>query len=747
MNLSRAIVDFTLKNRALIISIWLVFLSIGTWGLTKLTVSSDNRVFYSENNKAFNELREFENKYLPNHNITFLLSSDVQDAPLEELIHAVSWLSEKAWTIENVIRVDSIDNYPTVADSSEDSFTLSTIVEASCESVSKCENLKRISTPSAGIDQRLISKDRKSLAVVLTLELDESDANQIQRIVDDTAKLKKEFGERFPTIQNHHTGGIPMMHAFGVAADQDSATLAPITLAVIFLITSWLTQSIRATLFLVASGASSAVITLGSAGHLGHVLNPATSIASILILTLVVTSAMHFVSSFLNDSQIYDRYIATINATKVNLRPILLATATSMAGFASLLSADAPPIGQLGAMACFGVFLGTLHIFSLGPIFMQFVPSKSKPSPAQIIALFASKIMLSKKQVALMLLGLIAIAAGLSKLSINDDFVKYFDSRFEFRSETDYVSERLSGPNHLELDVETTSDLGIFDPVYLRETNELVIFLREKAVVANVYSLVDIFREIEPLFEKSQFDASDEELAQFYLAFELSLRQGQSSTDFISTDQQSSRVSIILGDSDSSSIRDLMTSLENWDSGSDRIELTVTGENAPVANLTPTNFREMILGIGTTLLVAAILVAVVLGSWRLAILCLLCTIAPIVLGFGLWGWTLTEIGLASVVVLAITIGIVIDDAIHIISRYQEISESESEYSSPVEQTIRIAGGAIVSSSIALASGFAILTFSGFGVNAAMGACTALIVLAALAIDLFVLPWLLRLQAG
>ncbi len=742
MIVARKIVNFSLSHKTALLAFWLACLCFSLWGTTKLTVSSDNRVFYSESNASFKQLKSFENKYLPNHNVSFLLSIPEDENDPSQLIHAVSWLTQEAWEIENVIRVDSIDSYPTAVDTEGEEFTLATIVEVVCESRLVCTNTDYLNAPPTGIDRRLISADRKSLAVSLALELDQSDTTQIERIVGDIGTLEKKFRAAFPEIELNYTGGIPMMHAFSIAADQDSSQLAPFTLLLIFLIASWLIGSVKAGFLLLTAGASCALLTLGLAGHLGHVINPATSIVSILILTLVVTSAMHFVSSYQNDSQLYDSYRAIVNAVNVNLRPIALATITSVAGFLSLTFADAPPVGQLGAMAALGVILGAAHIFFLGPIFVPLLPNKTRPNLSQRIALTASKARMNKTQATFAIGVLVLCGLGSCKLTINDDFVKYFDESFEFRIGTDYVSKHLSGPNHLEVDLSAHENETIFNNAYLQETDKLVHHIREQQGVANVFSIVDVFMEIEPLFDMSQFEASDDELAQFYLAFELSLREGQSTTDYVSNDQESSRVSIILGESDSSSIQKLIEDIEDWSRKNISLGVTVTGENAPVADLTPSNFKSMSAGIAGTLLIAAVLIAITLSSLKLAAICVLCTAAPIAIGFGLWGWIFTEIGLASVVVLAITIGIVIDDAIHIITRYQNIQANEPQYSSAIEQTIRIAGGAIVSSSIALAAGFAVLAFSGFGVNAAMGVCTAIIVLSALCVDLLILPWLL-----
>ena len=743
MVLARRIAAFSLNNRGLILVSWVTIIALSLWGTTKLTVSSDNRVFYSENNLAFKTLKSLENRYLPNHNISFLATAKSrEESSLGELVESVRWLSQRAWEIENVIRVDSIDNYPVATDSTEDSFALATIAEVVCPEARGCKEIHHLQHPPLGIDRRLISTDRQSLAVSLSLELGDTDTDQIRRITRAVEDLRREFNEIFPDISLHHTGGIPMMHAFSLAADQDSARLVPYTLILIFILTCILIGSIKSALLLLTLGASSALITLGMSGHLGHVINPATSISSIMILTLVVTSAMHFVSSYINDSRLYDNYRATINAIKANLRPIILATLTSLAGFLSLTFADAPPIGQLGLMAATGVLLGTLHIFILGPILIRYLPANTKPNLSQRISQYFSKARLTGIQAAITTAILAIIALGILGLKINDDFVEYFDSSFEFRTNTDYITEHLSGPNHLEIEVLAANAGSIFNQASLSDVNKLSQHLRSQDSIASVFSIVDIFHQIEPMFQVSQFEASEDELAQFYLAFELSLRQGQSTTDYVSSDQSGTRISVILGRSDSNSIRNLIDEIENWSAQNLASLVVVTGENAPVAYLTPSNFRSMAFGIAGTLVVAALLIAASLRSIRLAVMCLACTAAPIAVGFGMWGWVFGEIGLASVIVLAITIGIVIDDAIHMITRYQEIRQSDAQYSSSIEQTIRIAGGAIVASSIALASGFAVLSISGFGVNAAMGLCTAIIVISALFVDLVILPWAL-----
>lgn len=110
------------------------------------------------------------------------------------------------------------------------------------------------------------------------------------------------------------------------------------------------------------------------------------------------------------------------------------------------------------------------------------------------------------------------------------------------------------------------------------------------------------------------------------------------------------------------------------------------------------------------------------------------------MGFGLWGWVVGEIGLAASVISAMTIGIVVDDAIHIIYRYRHAREEMGENpDEAVRMTMLTVGNAIFSTSIALAAGFALLGLSSFQVNRALGLCTMFVIICGLVVDVILVP--------
>jgi len=118
-------------------------------------------------------------------------------------------------------------------------------------------------------------------------------------------------------------------------------------------------------------------------------------------------------------------------------------------------------------------------------------------------------------------------------------------------------------------------------------------------------------------------------------------------------------------------------------------------------------------------------------------------LVPIATAFGLWGIFVGQIGLALSVVSGITLGIVVDDTVHFLSKYLR---AQREKGLGAEDAVRYAfstvGTALWVTSLVLVLGFGILAFSKFELNAGMGLLTALTIGLALAADFLFLPALL-----
>ena len=100
-------------------------------------------------------------------------------------------------------------------------------------------------------------------------------------------------------------------------------------------------------------------------------------------------------------------------------------------------------------------------------------------------------------------------------------------------------------------------------------------------------------------------------------------------------------------------------------------------------------------------------------------------------------------GLALSIIASVTLGIIVDDTIHFLSKYlRAVREHGSSPEQAVQYAFSNVGVALTFTTIVLAIGFMILALSPFQVNAQMGLMTAITVVLALVIDFLFLPPLL-----
>jgi predicted RND superfamily exporter protein len=730
-----------------------MLLLCSSYGIRHLSISPDNRVFYGPSNKDFQRFLEFEANYTSNNNILFVVHASHRIYE-QNYAEALRWLSSHVWMIDNVIRVDSLATYPH-AIGYMDTVQVTPLLDWICPAEDSCVRPDTLLSNHPELTNRLISSDLESVGVLVTLNLNIGAVGTIEKITQQAHSLVNRFQSKYPGYEVVFTGGIPMMAAFAQASARDLSILLPIaTILILGLLYAFL-GSARVALLVFSLGLAASAITLGLAGFLGHTINNATSIVPLIILTLVITSSMHVVlhhQRLTENSPTKETLIAAAKtAAENNTPPVTISALTSIVGLLSLSFVDSPPLQQLGQMSAFGVLIGATMTLSVLPIFLGTIQpryaSQLSISLRHLINSYARLIESGRFRTSLAALVLIVLVMGIPRLEINDNFVDYFAVGTPFRDSTDRATELLAGPNHIEVLVSTGDyESSVFEATHLQTVKALSSFLSELDQVSNVFSFYDIMRNVAQAVspETPLEKATHNELAQWFLVYELSLQHGHSVSDFVNQSQSESRISVLLKETSSADIQALEERIRDWEiRHSEGASLSITGENIPVAHLSELNIKSMIYGLGGSILFSALIIGIVFNSARLSIAALLSIVVPVLAGFGFWGWTIGQIGLASTAIVALTIGVVVDDAVHLIFRYLDglrtLGLNAMEASA---YSIHRAGSAISTTSIVMIGGLGVLLFSDFTVNSSFGACTCLIIALALIFDMLVLPRIL-----
>lgn len=163
------------------------------------------------------------------------------------------------------------------------------------------------------------------------------------------------------------------------------------------------------------------------------------------------------------------------------------------------------------------------------------------------------------------------------------------------------------------------------------------------------------------------------------------------------------------------------------------------------AHLTQRQINSMIKGTAVALILISLVLAFAIRSPRFGLLSLIPNITPLLVGLGIWGLTVGYINTGISIVFGMTLGIIVDDTVHFLSKYlrarREMGKSPED---AVRYAFKTVGQALVVTTFVLVMGFLVLAQSDFGMNSGMSKITMLIISLALILDFLLLPSLLVL---
>jgi len=347
--------------------------------------------------------------------------------------------------------------------------------------------------------------------------------------------------------------------------------------------------------------------------------------------------------------------------------------------------------------------------------------------------------------------GSLALVAFIPTMQFNDQWVQYFDKRIEFRVDSD-AAQNYFGMYPIEYSVPAQGPGGISEPEFLSKLEELTGFLREQPHVTHVYSLSDIMKRLNRNMHADQDSyyriPADRDLsAQYLLLYELSLPYGLDLNDRINVDKSATRVTATLDRATSTETRQFLANVDAWMKNNLPAYMYAKPTSAAVmfTYISERNMQNMVTGTILAVIAIALIMMFALRSVRLGILSLVPNGVPILTTFGAWALLVGEVGFSVATVASIALGIIVDDTVHLLSKYVR---GRDERNLGVEDSIRYAfrhvGVPIIMNTIILAAGFFVMTTSAFKMNVDLGLMTILSIAGALILDFFFLPALLLL---
>ena len=745
---------------------WLVLLSsliiviFTAYGAKNLYFSSDYRAYFGPDNPQLAAQDELEHTYSKVDSISIILKPSSGDVYNEDILSLVYELTEKSWQAPYAIRVDSLSNYQHTKSEEDDMIVEDLVEDPTNIDQQQLDLIRNVSQSEPALLNRLISKDGKTTQIIVTVETPDTAESTLIKVVAYVramvADAQVNSADKGLDVHMALSGNVMMSITFAEAAKHDMTVLFPLMYGLLALAILLFLRSFTGMLSTMLVVFMSVGLAVGTAGYIGWGLTGASVNCFVVILTISVADSIHLlITYFVELKKGLDRKQATVESLRINMQPIFLTSLTTMIGFLSLNFNDSPPFQVFGNISAIGVVAAWLLSMTMLPALMAIIPMRARGHKSyenSFMSRYVEWVMGQKKIILISSLIAVGISAILiPKLIYNDKFVEFFSTNIQFRKDTDFLMENLTGTYTIEFSVPSGEDGGISNPAYLNKLEEFSLWMEEQPEILHVMTFTDIMKRLnknmngdEPEFYR--LPQSRELAAQYLLLYEMSLPYGLDLNNQVDVAKSATRLTAIIDNINTGAMKDLKFRAEKWLSDNAPPEMQPRGGtsvNLIFAFLTKRTFDSMFWGTGIAFFLISACLVIALRSFKMGLVSLVPNILPVVIAFAVWSVIEGELGMYAASVTATALGLIVDCTVHFLSNYLR---GKRERGLHAEDAIRYAfstvGTALWVSSVVLVIGFSSLMLSDFTMNSKMGALTALIIAIALIVDFLLLPVIL-----
>lgn len=760
--IAEQLANIVVRWRWLVILASLILIVLVAGGARNLTISTSYQSFFSSDYPELVAFNEFQKTYSKTDNILFVIKAKDKTVFTPMTAAAIEKLTKKAWLIPFATRVDSLSNFQN-SWAKGDELTVENLYRNGSKLSQELLNEKQqIALSEPLLKGKLISEDATTTGINVTMNFPEKNLSELPDAMVVAQKIANEIESEFTGIKVAITGISPLNNAFFAVAQSDAMTLMPVMYLLLILVTLIVLRSFFGMMLTVLVIMFSTIAAVGMAGYLGIVLDPISMTAPTVILTLAVADSVHILVTMLGLMREGNDKISSLKESiRINFLPVSVTSITTIIGFLSLNFAASPPFWFLGNITAMGIAAAWLLSLTLLPALISVLPFKivsstsneSASSSMAFMTRIANFVTLKYRTILVVSsIATIVSVSMISRIELNDQWVKYFDQDMEFRQDAEFAMDNLTGLYRLEFSLPAQTPGGVSEPEYLQNVENFTKWLRGLPEVTHVYSYSDIIKRLNKNMHSDDpnwYRLPDNRnlAAQYLLLYELSLPYGLDLNDRISVDKSASRVTVTVKELNTTAVRQFLKVTSDWlkNNTPEYMWVTPTSPTVMFSYISQSNVNGMLKGNAIAVFGIALVLMLSLRSFGLGALSIIPNLVPLLMAFGVWALLVGKVGMGAATVSATSLGIIVDNTVHFLSKYLRARrEMNTDRPDAIEYAFKTVGWAIAANAVILISGFAWLATSSFKINMEMGLLTAITILIALLVSFFMLPALLMI---
>ena len=259
------IADFIVRMRWvwLVVALGLVALSVAR--LDRIwPPNPDARIFFDEKNPDRVALDKFEATFNKNENLMIVIAPEGGDVFDPRILKLIGEITEKAWLLPFVRRVDSLTNFQHTEAEGDEMITRDLVEDPANTSPEDAEIARKVALDRIELVNQTVSPKGDVTMVQVLFTLPQKDPiTEVPSIVAEMKAMQAEIAKTHPDVKLHLSGGVMINNQFAVSGQQDAQTLMGPMFLIILLVVGFAIRSILGTLSVLV------IIILSALGGLG----------------------------------------------------------------------------------------------------------------------------------------------------------------------------------------------------------------------------------------------------------------------------------------------------------------------------------------------------------------------------------------------------------------------------------------------------------------------------------------------
>jgi hydrophobe/amphiphile efflux-3 (HAE3) family protein len=615
----------------------------------------------------------------------------------------------------------------------------------------------------------LISGDSRGAAINVFFDHAARTDEAAQRIDAELEALLGEM-EGLGGPERFYMTGLSHLKVKGLALmRRDLAVLTPASLALVVVVLFFSFRTRRGVVLPLLCVLCGVMCTMGVMGWLGEPISLGTLVLPSLLIVIGSSYATHVVSRYyLELEQPTGSEHPVHRALRQAGLPVFISGLATLIGFSALLLNSIAAVRALGLYAVIGITFLFLLAMTLVPALIVVMPERryragerhggANAPLGRALAALAQFDIRHRAIIFVVAAGLVALSImGLPRIQADTNFLAYFPRDSPIRFAHTAISSRVAGALPFYVVVGTGQPKSMIDMRALRDLRELQRYLESLPGVSRTVAFTDYLdlldsglrasgdivlddagNAVAPADVKS-FWADPKRLSE---VLTLVKQNPESFSSVITKDFGQANVLVRTRFETSTEIAEVVRRIREWAEQHPGMPAEPTGNIILLNGTTDDVVWGQVESISVALGVIFIVMSLLFLSVKVGFIAMLPNIVPVMLFFGILGWSDAMLNIGTSIIAAIALGIAVDNTIHYMVRFNRELQVTYDERQSLATALSTVGRPIVYTSIALTLGFLVMRLSDFVPIRDFGSLSAATMLAALVSNVVLLPALL-----